>query len=342
VAIHYFVIGAEWAFVQRYLCVPNPADARKGAYLFGLLYLISPILWLLPPLIQRVRSPVPAGASNQVVTALAESAYIDICQAVLPAGMIGLMLAAMFSATASMVSSQLNVFAGVLTNDIFQPCLKSQPNEHLLVWAGRGFTALIGAVIVGIALAVPAMGGAERVIVPATSLMVGPLLAPLLIGLLSKRLPAYTVWVTAAVSTGLIVLVKMMLPHVKLGIPALDAFTEWTQLNGQTTDIVLGTIVPICLVLGCIVLSKRTSAGWDRLAALHSTLDPSAHAFASRAPAIIVAWSLVGCGAMMAALAIRSEEGRMLLIGYAIMLLTLAVVIFCRSAARIQQPRVSE
>ena len=122
VAIHYFVVGAEWAFVQRNLCVSSATDARKSTYLFGILYLVSPLLWLLPPMIYRTQNPIPEGASAEQIKLLADQAYINACS-VLPAGMLGLMLAAMFSATASMVSSQLNVFAGVLTNDILKPLL---------------------------------------------------------------------------------------------------------------------------------------------------------------------------------------------------------------------------
>lgn len=119
-AIHFFMIGAEWAFVQRYLCVPTRKDARKGTYLFGVLYLVSPILWLLPPMIYKVIDPA----------ADPEQAYILSCKSVLPIGMVGLMLAAMFSATASMVSSQLNVFSGVLTNDIYKPLAKKRTGNR--------------------------------------------------------------------------------------------------------------------------------------------------------------------------------------------------------------------
>lgn len=328
VAIHYFVIGAEWAFVQRYLCVPSPRDARKGAYLFGLLYLISPLLWLLPPLIQRVRVPIPEGATEEVVAALAESAYIDVCRAVLPAGMIGLMMAAMFSATASMVSSQLNVFAGVLTNDIFRPWLRNQQDERLLVWAGRGFTVLLGVAIVSTALAVPALGGAESVIVPATSLMVGPLLAPLLFGLVSKRLPASAVWVTAAACCSCVILVKLVLLRYDLEHSALGAIAQWTHAHPKTTDIVLGAILPVCAVLICLLVAKGTSPGWDRLTALPPTLGDLAKPDASRAPAKIVAWSLVGCGTLMAGIALRTQEGRLLLTSFAILLWGIAGVVF--------------
>ena len=84
------------------------------------MYLFSPFLWLLPPLVWRISTPIPDGATDGEITNLAENAYILSCKSVLPVGLIGLMLAAMFSATASMVSAQLNVFSGVLTSDIYR------------------------------------------------------------------------------------------------------------------------------------------------------------------------------------------------------------------------------
>jgi Na+/proline symporter len=329
IAIHYFVVGAEWAFVQRYLCVPSPRDARKGTYLFGVLYLVSPLLWLLPPMIQRVRVPLPPGASDELTSLMAESAYIDACQAVLPAGLIGLMLAAMFSATASMVSSQLNVFAGVLTNDILKPWLSGE-DERVLVWAGRGFTMLLGAGIVGLALSVRAMGGAEDVIVPAASLMVGPLLAPLLVGLVSRRLPSATVWITAAICCACILLVKV----APLGegffsrFPGIQVLGAWSSSLGRSTDIVLGVVLPSIVVLFCLITSHGVSPGWSRLAAVPSTANDIIEPTASRAPAIIVAWSLVACGVMMAMLTGWSAEGRLILGLFSFLLVGLAVAVF--------------
>lgn len=333
IAIHYFVVGAEWAFVQRYLCVPSPRDARKGTYLFGVLYLVSPILWLMPPMIQRVRVPLSPGTTDQLTNLMAESAYIDACLAVLPAGMVGLMLAAMFSATASMVSAQLNVFAGVLTNDILKPWLPVDHDERMLVWWGRAFTVVLGMVIVGLALAVPSMGGAEGVIVPATSLMVGPLLAPLLVGLLSKRLPSITVWITAAISCACILLVKLALfedGYVST-IPGIDTIEDWSRYLGRSTDIVLGVVLPAVVVLICMVVGRGVSPGWTRVAAIPRTGEGECAATASRTPAIIIAWSLVSCGVMMALLSIWSEQGRYLLALFSFILLGLAAAVFIAS-----------
>lgn len=51
--IHFFIIGAEWAFVQRFISVKDPKSARKSSYLFGMMYLFTPLFWLLPPLLYR-------------------------------------------------------------------------------------------------------------------------------------------------------------------------------------------------------------------------------------------------------------------------------------------------
>jgi len=51
------MVGAEWAFVQRYLCVPTEAAARRSARLFGILYLVSPVFWMLPPMLYRSVDP---------------------------------------------------------------------------------------------------------------------------------------------------------------------------------------------------------------------------------------------------------------------------------------------
>src|SRR5690606_25617271 len=47
-------IGGNWAYVQRYTSVPTKREAKKVGYLFGGLYLISPVIWMLPPLLYRV------------------------------------------------------------------------------------------------------------------------------------------------------------------------------------------------------------------------------------------------------------------------------------------------
>ena len=298
--IHFFMVGAEWAFVQRYLCVPSERDAKKSAFLFGGLYLLSPILWLLPPLAWREISPIPAAATEAEINAMAEQAYILACRHVLPTGMVGLMLAAMFSATASMVSSQLNVFAAVLTGDIYAK-LRSGPSDRELLWVGRGFSLLLGSVLIGLALAVPLLGGAEQVIIAITSLMVAPLLAPTVWGLLNRSVGPAAVWVTASVCFA-------------VGSVATFVFPEPLREFGKVPEILIGVVLPVAVLMVITRLSTGESAGWKRVeaeAVKARQRRPIVHAQRfDPTPALLVAACLAACSLMMLVLLLVQAEDR--------------------------------
>ena len=314
VAIHYFMIGAEFAFVQRYLCVPTARDARKGTALFGVMYLFSPFLWLLPPLLWRVQSPIPEGASVEMIRALKEEAYIRSCMNVLPIGMIGLMMAAMFSATASMISSQLNVFSGVLTQDIYRPMRKAVSEKNLL-FAGRGFTLLLGALIAGIALSIPVLGGAERVIVSITELMVVPLLAPILIGLLSKKVNAAALWWTA----GICIPLGLALHFKLITAPADSAVAQWLFAQSKTF---VGVVLPIIIVLIAHFRARGTAARWQNIEDLQANereAEAKSPGKADAAPAQIVGWSMVVLGLGMLCLLPVNPGDRVIILSFGLL-----------------------
>jgi Na+/proline symporter len=314
VAIHYFMIGAEFAFVQRYLCVPTARDARKGTALFGVMYLFSPFLWLLPPLLWRVQSPIPEGASVEMIRALKEEAYIRSCMNVLPIGMIGLMMAAMFSATASMISSQLNVFSGVITQDIYRPMRKAVSEKNLL-FAGRGFTLLLGALIAGIALSIPVLGGAERVIVSITELMVVPLLAPILIGLLSKKVNAAALWWTA----GICIPLGLALHFKLITAPADSAVAQWLFAQSKTF---VGVVLPIIIVLIAHFRARGTAARWQNIEDLQANereAEAKSPGKADAAPAQIVGWSMVVLGLGMLCLLPVNPGDRVIILSFGLL-----------------------
>ncbi|MDZ7615774.1 MAG: Na+:solute symporter [Patescibacteria group bacterium] len=341
-AIHFFMVGAEWAFVQRFLCVPNPRDARRGCYLFGILYLVSPWIWLLPPLLWRVEAPAGPEATAAMVDAAAEQAYIVACRSVLPAGMVGLMVAAMFSATASMVSSQLNVFAGVLTNDIYRNMLNPTAPERRLAWVGRGWTVLLGAILLGIALAIPHLGGAERVIVSITSLLVVPLLAPALWGLLSRRVDAKAVFVTAGIcfTAGLVVKFVLATDGPAASVAMLAPAVRLVQQNAGSMDVVLGVVLPVLVLATLQMRGRREAAGWRRVRAFEVERRLAAAGAvpvaASRRPALIVAWALTVCGGVMGVLCILDAEARLVLglFAAALLLIAASVALLSRNVHR--------
>lgn len=108
------MIGGDWPFVQRYISVPTTRDAKKSTYLIGILYLVTPLIWYLPTMIYRVMEPgLALDLDATTMTFNGEHAYVNMSKLVLMKGMVGMMLAAMLSATLSNVSGILSLRPGL-------------------------------------------------------------------------------------------------------------------------------------------------------------------------------------------------------------------------------------
>lgn len=312
VGVHFFLVGAEWAFAQRYICVPSDRDAKKSAYLFGALYLISPALWLTPPILFRM---LRADADP-------EQAYILASQLVLPAGMLGLMMAAMFSATASAISGQINVFAGVLTEQFYRRLFRPAASDARLVAAGRWFTLLIGVALVVVASLVPYLGGAEKIVLTLTGMLFGPLMAPTIWGLLSGRIGMAAVTATAGLSFLAGLWVKFGLDG-PLGSPALAA---WVQANPRIADVLVGAVLPVAILTVAHLLRRKPQPAWSAVQArvdAYAPTPPGEHGV-DHAPAKVVALSLGASGLLTLALLAFNRDGRAALLVFGLALLAIA------------------
>ena len=324
VTIHFFMIGAEWAFVQRFIAVRTPTEAKKSAYLFGIMYLVTPIFWLLPPLLFR----------GQVEGVDKEQAYILAAQSVLPPGILGLMFAAMFSATASMVSSQLNVFAGVLTHDFYHSFFNPTADEKTLVRVGRVFTAVLGALLVLTAILVPSLGGAEKLIITINSLLVVPLFAPTLWGLFSRTIGIREMIVVALTSF----IVGLTLRFGIATNPWIDpssnlhGIKNYLAENSKNVELMVGVILPV-VMLAIFQLTKRgTDAGAATLEShchdVHeNTTEENQSVSFDPVPAKMVMYSLLGLGIWMMLLSLYQTDKRVVVLTIGSSLLLVALVI---------------
>ena len=174
-----FFIAGNWAYVQRYTSVATPKDAKKVGWLFAGLYAVSPLIWMLPPMIYRVLNPELSGLAN-------EGAYLLMCKEVLPVGMLGLMLGGMIFATSSSVNTTLNISAGVLANDVYKHFRPNTTDEGL-VKIGKLATIILGIITILIALFVPYFGGIVEVVMTLAALTGGAMFLPPLWALFSKK-----------------------------------------------------------------------------------------------------------------------------------------------------------
>ena len=250
IVIHYFKIGGEWAFVQRFVCVTTPKDAKKSSYLFGAMYLISPIIWMLPPMMYRVIDP----------SANFEQAYILACQYALPEGLLGLIIASMFAATISMIDSELNVYAGVLTNDFYKK-MKPDSSEKQQVLVGRVLTFILGFIVVWLAIEVPNMGGAKDIILVITSLIAGLTVLPIIWGMYSKKMTQKGIFTSIVLSAATLILIKFgfLLEDGWFVSSNPGDFQSWLLKYSRTLEALVGIIVPlISLILIEMTLHRET------------------------------------------------------------------------------------
>ncbi|HVK49757.1 MAG TPA: sodium:solute symporter family protein [Pseudobacter sp.] len=202
---HIFYIGGNWTFVQRYTSVDTPKSASKVAFLFAGLYIISPILWMLPPMVYKTINPSLVGLDT-------ENAYLMICKHVLPAGLMGLILTGMYFSTSASANTALNVVSAVFTNDIYKGSINPKASDQKLMRVARISSWLFGLGMIGIALIVPYIGGIVEFTLSIGAITGGPLLAPPIWALFSKRLTGKATLFITLVSLGVNLVFKMILP----------------------------------------------------------------------------------------------------------------------------------
>ncbi|MBA4146491.1 MAG: Na+:solute symporter [Verrucomicrobia bacterium] len=257
--VFFFKMGGEWAYVQRFACVPSGRDAQKSSYLFGALYLISPLIWMLPPMVYRLIDP----------NANPEQAYILACKAVLPAGMLGLMIAAMCSATASMATTFLNVFAGAFTTEFYRGKLRPTASERELVMAGRLISLLLGGIAMAGALLIPRLGTYTGYILASVAMLTGPLVLPTIWGLFSRKIGLGTAWMVTVLSivAGMVVKFGLGKDGWFTQIETLAPLVQLVQTNVRMSEIVMGTAFPLLLLVIAQLSIRKTHAGWERVTA---------------------------------------------------------------------------
>ena len=99
--------NATWALAQKYYSVPDERSASKAAYLSAALNFVGTPLMLLPAIIGRKLLPDLLAQGHTADT------YVLLVLKLLPAGVIGIIVAAMFSATMAAISADLNAIASV-------------------------------------------------------------------------------------------------------------------------------------------------------------------------------------------------------------------------------------
>ncbi|UZJ44532.1 Na+:solute symporter [Marinimicrobium sp. C6131] len=301
-------IGGNWAYVQRYTSVSSPRDARKVGWLFGGLYLLAPVVWMIPPMVYRVLDPSLAGTQ-------AEDAYLLMSQKVVPAGLLGLILGAMIFATASSVNTTINIAAGVWTHDIYRH-FKRQTSEREVMLMARFSTLVFGCMAITVALLVQTMGGIVSVVLTVAALTGAAIYLPPIWAIFSRRQTGVSILTTTIGSLATNIFLKFGWPWI-----GGDALT-------RSAEMLVGVSVPVVFLLGFELWYawRKTSnpnyeAYLDYRATLNATADgDAASADANRYAVRILLVGVAMIGMLIAVLGVLAESARLatLLVGVVI------------------------
>ena len=144
--------GTDQMMVQRYLCARSQRQAGRAIVCSGIVVFGQfAFFLLLGAALACYYHQFPPAIAFEKPDRVLTTFIVDQ----LPAGvgLIGIILAAVFSAAMSTLSSSLNSSASSAVNDLYLPYRKTPPSASQLLWISRGFTVLFGVlqIMLGIA-----------------------------------------------------------------------------------------------------------------------------------------------------------------------------------------------
>jgi SSS family solute:Na+ symporter len=281
--------NVNWHIAQRYYSVPDERDTRKMAMWCAWMSIGLPMLWIIPVMTTPILFPDLA-TMWPALAEPTEAAFVTLALAVLPHGMLGIMVAAIFAASMSSVDTAFNWIAAVLTKDVFNPISlhfrDKEPAEKVQLWFGKGSVLVLSVLAVFIALSMDKFGGAFQVYLRANSLYSGPMFVPVLLGLVFTRTP----WWSGMVAFGggvFAVFVFSVVANLSLGMPVESFGSIFTDLNIEVLGIEMtryeintfvGIIAATLVFFGSAFFHKREGAFKESVESLELDLATPAYA----------------------------------------------------------------
>jgi SSS family transporter len=149
--------GTDQLMVQRYFCAANERDARKALLWSGAVVFAQFVLFLLIGVMLFVyytqHAPAEIAEFTRDGRLLSDRIFPYYVVRHLPPGIVGLVLAAIFAAAMSTLSSSLNSSAAAAVNDFYIPATRGQRTERHYLTVSRMLTVVFGLVqlVVGVA-----------------------------------------------------------------------------------------------------------------------------------------------------------------------------------------------
>jgi Na+/proline symporter len=337
--------NVNWHIAQRYYSVGDERDTRKMALWCAVLGLVLPMLWILPVLTTPILFPDMAALWPHLAKP-SEAAFVSIALAVLPHGLLGIMVAAIFAATMSSADTSFNWLGAVITKDVLVPISRRlkgmDPSERAQLLMGKLSVAIMGLFSIWVAFNMDKYGGAFDVYLRADSIYKPAMFVPVMLGLLYTRTPW---WSGIAAVLGGVLAIALVGVGAQLaqggGASVLDAVFSNLEitlggvvLTRYEINTLVGISVSTLIFAGSAFFDRREGAFATRITALEQDLKTPALA-ATGVPADprglsafrITAWMSIGLGLLLLGSGIFFVDGRLLNFASGLTALLIGIII---------------
>lgn len=234
----YSYVGSQ-DIVQRYSTTKNDYEAKKSLFMNIPLLCLSTLIFCgmgtALYLFFKFKAVLPSTIDGNSILPYFVINYI-------PVGFSGVILAAIFAAAQSTVSSSLNSLSTCVTSDIIAPLKKGLTDkEKLSIAKGVSWGAGILSTILAIRFLQSGQGDMFLYFQAITGLLGGPIAGLFLIGIFSKRIDSKAAWIGFIIS---------IVVAVYIGDPAglLSKF-----IPTYTKPVVFELLISLIIMLACIV-----------------------------------------------------------------------------------------
>jgi solute:Na+ symporter, SSS family len=239
--------GIDQNYVQRYIASRSDAEARKSVWLGGLAYVPLSAVFLFIGTALFAYYAVRPDALSPAYRDLSktDSVFPWFIVTVLPSGVTGLLVAAIFAAAMSTVSTSLNSSATIILNDYYRRYVNRRATERESMRLLRGTTIAWGLAGTGMALAMTTVRSALDAWWSLAGIFGGGTLGLFLLGFVSRR--AGNRAAAAGVGGGIVLILWMTLSPKWAALPP-----AWRSPFHDFLVIVFGTlaVLGIGLALG--------------------------------------------------------------------------------------------
>ncbi len=198
------VVVSNWGAAQRYFSVKDEKNAKRVGLLCSGLFLTVPILFGIPPIAAQILWPDLSMVEFFKGTFKPEDlVYVGMVMKVIPNGLIGFFLAAMFAATMSTIDTTFNIDSSIISRDLYGGLINKNATDKQIFRVGRIATVVLGIITISTAIIYSTSSlGIFNLMVLFTSLLAMPVGVPMAFGLVFKGLPRWSA--ASSISLGLL------------------------------------------------------------------------------------------------------------------------------------------